>query len=72
MINTGKHIGVRLREADYLILKKVCDARGEDVSNFVRRAIKVALAQLSFYGEEEKKALGILTKPTKLMGGSGE
>ena len=34
-------------------------SRGEDVSDFVRRAIKVELAKLSFLSAEEKKALGV-------------
>ena len=43
------------------LLRKVSEARGEDMSDFVRRAIKRELARLSFLPEEEKKALGIIT-----------
>lgn len=48
-----------MKEQDKTLLKKVCDARGEDVSDFVRRAIRKELASLSFYSEDVKKALGI-------------
>lgn len=44
---------------DRELLDKVCTARGEDISNFVRRAIRKELAELSFYPEDVKKALGI-------------
>jgi len=52
-------IGVRLKEQDKTLLKKVCNARGEDVSDFIRRAIRKELASFGFYSEEVKKALGI-------------
>ena len=55
----SKTIGVRLKEEDKGLLERVCDARGEDLSDFIRRAIKKELAGLSFYSEETKKALGI-------------
>jgi len=50
---------VRFSQKDVRLLKKVCEARGEDISGFVRRAVKRDLARLSFYTEEEKKALGV-------------
>ena len=52
-------IGVRISEADRVLLDKVCRARGEDLSDFVRRAIRKELASLSFLPDEDKKALGI-------------
>lgn len=52
-------IGVRIPVEDRELLDKVCKARGEDLSDFVRRAIRKELASLSFYSEETKKALGI-------------
>lgn len=52
-------LGVKVTAEDRELLEKVCKARGEDISNFVRRAIKKELASLSFYPEETKKALGI-------------
>ena len=52
-------IGIRLKKEDKQLLEKVCQARGEDVSGFVRRAIRRELAKLSYFPEETKKALGI-------------
>jgi len=54
----SSQIGVRMQPRDVRLLKEVCRARGEDVSDFVRRAIKMELARLSFLTPEEKKALG--------------
>lgn len=58
-------IGVRLSPEDRELLDKVCAARGEYISNFVRRAIRKELAELSFYPEEVKKALGIQKEASK-------
>ena len=52
-------IGVRIQIEDRKLLEKVCEARGEDISDFIRRAIRKELASLSFYPEDVKKALGI-------------
>ena len=57
MVNTA--LGVRITEEDRELLEKVCKARGEDLSNFIRRAIRKELASLSFYSKETKKALGV-------------
>jgi hypothetical protein len=54
------YVGLRIDPIDRQLLQKVCKARGEDMSNFVRRAIKKELASLSFYNTETKKALGLL------------
>jgi uncharacterized protein (DUF1778 family) len=53
----GATIGVRFKDEDKKLLEKICDARGEDVSDFIRRAIRRELAALSFLSEFEKKAL---------------
>jgi hypothetical protein len=55
-------LGVRVSEQDRQLLDKVCKARGEDLSDFIRRAIKTELARLSYYPKDVKKALGILQK----------
>jgi len=54
-----KVIGVRVKEEASDLVEKVCEARGEYISDFVRRAILKELAGLSFFDEESKKALGI-------------
>lgn len=55
-----KVIGVRLKDEDQQLLLRVCDARGETVSDFVRRCVRRELASLSYYPDEVKKALGVL------------
>jgi len=59
MANKNKIIAARFPQKDAKLLKKVCEARGEDISGFVRRAVKRDLARLSFYTKDEKKALGV-------------
>lgn len=54
-----KMIGVRMPNEHIVLLKKVCKARGEDISDFVRRAIYKELADLNFLPEEQQKALGL-------------
>ena len=54
-----QHLGLRVTPEDYDLLEKVSRARGEDISSFVRRAIKKELASLGFLSEQDKKALGI-------------
>jgi uncharacterized protein (DUF1778 family) len=56
---SNKAIGVRITTEDRQLLQKVCRARGEDLSDFVRRSIRKELASLSFLPAEDKKALGI-------------
>ena len=52
-------LGVRVEKEDKELLEQVCKARGEDLSSFIRRAIRKELASLSFYSDEVKKALGV-------------
>jgi len=52
----------RMTKEDIPLLKKVCRARGENISNFVRRAVRMELGRLSFLSDEEKKALGLSKK----------
>jgi len=52
-------IGVRIPAEDRELLDKVCKARGEDLSDFVRRSIRKELASLGFLSNDQKKALGI-------------
>jgi len=50
---------VRISKGDRELLDLVCKARGEDLSDFVRRSILKELASLGFLSEDQKKALGI-------------
>lgn len=52
-------VAVRFQEKDRDLLKDVCEKRGEDMSSFVRRAVKKELATLSYYQPDTKKALGV-------------
>lgn len=52
-------IAFRTNADEANLLRKVCKARGEDLSSFARRAIRKELALLSYLSEDEKKALGI-------------
>jgi len=52
-------IGVRIPVEDRELLHNVCKARGEDLSDFVRRSIRKELASLGFLSNDQKKALGI-------------
>ena len=59
MLNLIKVVGVRVTDELYAQLRAISNARGEDVSDFVRRAILKELASLSFLPPEQKKALGL-------------
>jgi len=60
--NLTKVVGVRVTSKLYSLVGKVCENRGEDVSDFIRRAILKELAELSFLPSEQKKALGVMAK----------
>jgi len=62
MVKLTKQIGVRLPEQTYSLLKEIAKFRGEDLSDFVRRAIYKELATLSFLSNTQKKALGLYQK----------
>lgn len=49
----------RMQKEEVELLKKISRARGEDLSDFIRRAIRRELAKLGYLSEEEKKALGM-------------
>jgi antitoxin component of RelBE/YafQ-DinJ toxin-antitoxin module len=53
------YVGARIEQELKDLVEKVCKARGEDVSDFIRRSIRKELASLSFLPAEDKKALGI-------------
>lgn len=55
-----KFIGAKFQDGDIELIRKIRKARGEDVSDFVRRSVKKELARLSFLSDEEKKALEVL------------
>ena len=59
MRNLRKQIGVRLPLEDYRLLKEIAKARGMDVSDFVRQALRSEFAELSYLDDADKKALGV-------------
>ena len=63
MTKLSKQIGVRLAPKIYTLLKRITNARGEDISDFVRRAIYKELAALNFLSQEQKKAIGLQSAP---------
>jgi hypothetical protein len=65
MTKKNMQIAVRLATGDSVLLKRICKSRGEDLSNFVRRAIRIEFARLSFLKPLEKKALGVNAKEAK-------
>ena len=52
-------VATRLTPKDHELLRKVCEARGENFSIFLRRALKGELARLSYYSPDVNKALGV-------------
>jgi hypothetical protein len=59
MTNLIKVVCVRVTPELYSKLRTVSDARGEDVSDFIRRAILKELGTLNFLSINQKKALGM-------------
>ena len=60
----SNQVVVRFEPSIKKLVRKVAEARGEDLSDFVRRAVKMELARLSFLSEKERKALGLEIKET--------
>lgn len=59
MIEDNKtfYLGARFPEEEAMLVKEVSKLRGEDISDFLRRAIYRELARLSYLDESSKKAL---------------
>ena len=51
---------LRLRPELKELLQKVSEARNESMSAFIKRAILLELARLSYLSEDKKKALGMV------------
>lgn len=65
MKNRKKIVAARFTPSDALLLYKVCESRGEDVGDFIRRSVRSELAKLSFFSDLDKKSLGIKIDQTK-------
>ena len=55
----NRRIGLQIDPEDRALIEKITKARGEDLSVFVRRAIKKELAALGYISEDKMKALGL-------------
>jgi len=55
----SENLSIRITKRDKELLERICKARGEDPSDFVRRAVRKEFAILCYLPEEEKKALGV-------------
>jgi len=55
-------IFARMSADDVQLVKKICEARGEQISDFVRRSVRKELGRLSYLSVEEKKALEVEAK----------
>jgi predicted transcriptional regulator len=58
-VDTPRWVTVRFPRELADLLDQVCRAREEPRSAFVRRSVKRSLAELSYFDEAAKKALGV-------------
>jgi len=49
------NLSIRITKRNKELLEKICRARGEDPSDFVRRAVRKEFAALRYLPGEEKK-----------------
>ena len=61
MSTQSKTVSARFTAYDVDLLREVCRARGEDLSDFIRRSVKKELAYLGFYEDKVRQALGVNT-----------
>lgn len=54
-------LGAKFDKSTAELVKTFCNARGENYSGLIRRAVKRELAQHSYLSKDEKKALGVDT-----------
>jgi len=69
MTEKNRQIAVRIAASDSMLLRQICKSRGEDLSDFVRRAIRTEMARLDFLKPIDKKALGIKAEASRASGG---
>jgi hypothetical protein len=61
-VSSRVSVTFRLEKADRGLLEKICRARGESLSSFVRRALRREFARLGYLSQDEAKALGFSTE----------
>ncbi|RLF07647.1 MAG: hypothetical protein DRJ69_06960 [Thermoprotei archaeon] len=52
-------VSVRLSRRDKELLDRLCEARGEEISDFIRRAIRKELARAGLLDPEEARLLEV-------------
>lgn len=52
-------LGLRLEKDMHELLKSICNARGEDMADFIRRATKKEMGRMGYLQEDEIKALEV-------------
>lgn len=55
----SKHLSLRLQLKDFKLLQEIAKARGIDMSDFVRQALRSEFARLNYLDDATKKALGV-------------
>jgi len=55
-------VGLRIPEEDRQLIEEVSRARAEDLSDFVRRAIRKELVSLGYYSDDVGKAYGLASR----------
>jgi len=63
MADKSAFLFARVPERDKQIVDEITEHRGENVSDFVRRAVKRELARMGYLTEEEKQALEVTHAP---------
>jgi uncharacterized protein (DUF1778 family) len=56
---SNRFVGFKFDEDDVRLLREVAKARREDMSSFVRRAVRSEFARLGYLSKEERQALGV-------------
>ncbi len=51
---------VKIDQKDLVLMRKITSGRGDNVSDFIRIAIRKELAQLGFLTKQEMKMLGVV------------
>jgi len=60
MKNKTGQIFTRVTPEDRELIEKISNARGEQLSDFVRRAVRRELSRMGYLSKEEMKALEVL------------
>ena len=59
-------ISIRVPPDEKQLIQKLCKIRGENVSSFVRRAVRKELWALGFLSDEVAQALGLMKREVKI------